>query len=327
MRKVLIVTGVVISLAYASIALAWTAPTAAPPNGNISAPINTGSVEQVKTGSLTNIQLTSVSGAPSPVTNRLYNVGGTLYFNGSPIGGSGSTAVNGSGTANYISKFTGASALGNSQIIDNGAEVGINVTPGPTAKFEVYGPGKSWGGYFTGANSGIYVSNVGTNNWAAQFYSPAYGVYSQAGGVNTPAVQGSSPNGYGGYFSGNIGLYAQGSNSSYGYTGHPSYGGFFSGPHGVYSQNQVGYYTYLDYAGSSWGLYTNGNTYAADYYVAATGQWLSTISNGRAFGGMFTTWAANPYTGGGSCPAGTNLYTGGTYQYGSNYITWYWCGG
>jgi len=43
-----------------------------------------------------------------------------------------------SGTTNYVSKFTGASTLGNSQIFDNGTNVGIGVT-GPNAKLEVGG--------------------------------------------------------------------------------------------------------------------------------------------------------------------------------------------
>jgi hypothetical protein len=325
MRKALMTAGVVASLAYASIALAWTAPTAAPPNGNVAAPLNTGSVEQVKTGPLTNIQLTAGT-APSPVTNKLYNVGGTLYFNGSPVAGGGGSTVSGSGTTNYLPKYSGGTTLANSQVYDNGTDVAIGTTPGAGARLQVYGPGRTWGGYFSGATNGVYSVASDVNGWGGQFVG-GYGVYGSATLSNGSAVRGDAPSGYGGYFMGSTGLYAQGANSSYGYTGHPSYGGFFSGPHGVYSQNQVGYYTYLDYSGSSWGLYTNGNTYAADYYVAATGQWLSSISYGRAFGGMFTTWTGNPYTGGGSCPAGTNLYTGGTYQYGSNYITWYWCGG
>jgi len=45
--------------------------------------------------------------------------------------------VGGSGTTNYISKFTSSSAIGNSQIFDNGTSVGIG-TASPSSKLEVY---------------------------------------------------------------------------------------------------------------------------------------------------------------------------------------------
>jgi hypothetical protein len=302
MRKALITAGVAISLTYASIALAWTAPTASPPNGNVPAPLNTGSAEQVKSGSLTNIQLTSGT-APSPVTNKLYNVGGTLYFNGSPVaGGSGST-VSGSGTANYVSKFTGASTLGNSQIYDDGSVVGINSIPGAAYKFQVNATGKTWAGHFTGAE---------------------YGIYADSSLSNAQAVRGVAPSGYGGYFTGTYGTYASGSNSSYGYIGHPSYGGFFSGPYGLYAQNQVGYYTYLD--NSSWGVLTNGNIYASDVYLAPYNRWLSSVGGGGG-SGYWTSWAA---TGCGSmsllsCNAGyaiTQIQWSSTYTGNCNGTAW-----
>ena len=49
-----------------------------------------------------------------------------------------SSYVTGSGTTNYLPKFTGASALGNSQIFDNGTNVGIG-TASPTALLTVAG--------------------------------------------------------------------------------------------------------------------------------------------------------------------------------------------
>jgi hypothetical protein len=44
--------------------------------------------------------------------------------------------LTGSGTANYIPKWTGSSALGNSTIYDNGTTVGINTTS-PSASYEL----------------------------------------------------------------------------------------------------------------------------------------------------------------------------------------------
>lgn len=46
--------------------------------------------------------------------------------------------VTGTGTTNYLPKFTGASTIGNSQVFDNGTNVGIGTTS-PTAKLDVLG--------------------------------------------------------------------------------------------------------------------------------------------------------------------------------------------
>ena len=46
--------------------------------------------------------------------------------------------ITGTGTSNYLPKFTGTSALGNSSIFDNGTSVGINnITPSASAKLDV----------------------------------------------------------------------------------------------------------------------------------------------------------------------------------------------
>jgi hypothetical protein len=45
--------------------------------------------------------------------------------------------VTGSGTTNYVAKFTGSTAVGNSQIFDNGSSVAINATNSQNAKFYV----------------------------------------------------------------------------------------------------------------------------------------------------------------------------------------------
>ena len=60
-----------------------------------------------------------------------------LMADGSVSTGSGGT-VTGTGTTNYIPKFTGASAIGNSLIYDNGTNVGIGTTS-PTDKLDVNG--------------------------------------------------------------------------------------------------------------------------------------------------------------------------------------------
>ncbi len=131
--------------------------------------------------------------------------------------------------------------------------------------------------------------------------------------------------------SGNLnvsGGYIQAYNSStgnYGLLNYSGYGGYFNGSGGVYSSNPYTY-TYLDYPGSGWGVYTGGwiyaggdvqaggNIYASGYVHTASGIEFpngtvqTTAANG--FGGMYTVWfnngqclAANPYTGSCSCPS------------------------
>ena len=59
------------------------------------------------------------------------------------IGGPGIGTLTGSGTTNYISKFTGSSALGNSLIFDNGTSVGIGTnTPSSSVLLDIVGSAK-----------------------------------------------------------------------------------------------------------------------------------------------------------------------------------------
>ena len=68
-------------------------------------------------------------------TNQLLSVPYALYAANSP-----SVA----GTTNYISKFTGTAALGNSLLFDNGTTLGLNTTtPSSMAKLHVKGAGAS----------------------------------------------------------------------------------------------------------------------------------------------------------------------------------------
>jgi hypothetical protein len=61
---------------------------------------------------------------------------GGIAWEASPGAGS----ISGSGTANKVAKFTGTSAIGNSQITDNGTSVGINQgSPQAANKLEVIG--------------------------------------------------------------------------------------------------------------------------------------------------------------------------------------------
>ena len=64
-----------------------------------------------------------------------------------------------SGTTNYISKFTGASAIGNSLIYDNGTNVGIGTTS-PGGKLHVVGEGI----FDDGTNGRLTFSNASSQN-------------------------------------------------------------------------------------------------------------------------------------------------------------------
>jgi hypothetical protein len=71
--------------------------------------------------------------------------------------------VTGTGTTNFLPKFTGASTIGNSQIIDNGTEVGIGLTPSSGFKLDVG---------FTGTNRSVLrlSSNAANRLAAITFY-------------------------------------------------------------------------------------------------------------------------------------------------------------
>lgn len=136
--------------------------------------------------------------------------------------------VTGSGTVNYLSKFTGASAIGNSQVFDNATSIGIGtVTPTATNKLQVVNPSSSTNQHavhgISGAaasgsitiNSGLYgesstgigVSGVGQANDGVFGYSlsgTAAGVegYNSAAGGAGVMGEGDPAGSFGGYFDG-----------------------------------------------------------------------------------------------------------------------------
>ena len=75
---------------------------------------------------------------PSNNDGLFYNSSTSLWENKSIATALGYTPLSGSGTTNYVPKFTGSTALGNSLIYDNGTNVGIG-TASPTAKLSVAG--------------------------------------------------------------------------------------------------------------------------------------------------------------------------------------------
>ena len=133
------------------VAKAWTEPSAVAPGGNtVGAPINTGINSQIKTGMITSSSLNSFSFCLPGVAPS----GGCI--SAWPSGGSG---LSGTGTTNYISKWTGAAALGNSQIVDDGTNVGIGTTS-PAHKLDVNGD-ISTSGNFT--KTGVILGDADGN--------------------------------------------------------------------------------------------------------------------------------------------------------------------
>lgn len=95
--------------------------------------------------SLVDLSLSSIANATIDTDRFIVSDGGTIkYRTGaevlSDIGGQSALTnpITGTGTTNYVSKFTSATTLGNSQLFDNGTNVGIGTTT-PTQKLEVFG--------------------------------------------------------------------------------------------------------------------------------------------------------------------------------------------
>jgi len=158
----IIIIGIIFGLGV-GLVKAWVEPKESPPNGNLPAPINVGSLGQTKTGGL--ILNTGGAAYGLIVDNGSVGIGvrdpsQKLDVNGYVKGrtglcigddcrtawpsGGGGGGVAGSGSANYISKWTGSTSIGNSIIYDNGTNVGIGTT-NPSQKLDVNGYVKGTG--------------------------------------------------------------------------------------------------------------------------------------------------------------------------------------
>src|SRR5581483_1847792 len=132
--KFAIITLGVLSLSAVALA-AWSGPPAGSPPSNCTtgtpgcdAPVNVGSSAQIKSGSFgtltgaisthNGLLMDSLTADPAITSNNLYNKNGNLYWNGSQVSLGGST-IGGAGAVNYLTKWTAASTLGNSNVSDN----------------------------------------------------------------------------------------------------------------------------------------------------------------------------------------------------------------
>ena len=71
-------------------------------------------------------------GTPGTTTDALYNVGGSLYFNGSEVGGGGGGTIGGTVSAGYIPYASSGDTLANALLFTSGAteSMYIGATPG-----------------------------------------------------------------------------------------------------------------------------------------------------------------------------------------------------
>jgi len=132
-----------------------------------------------------NIPTYTLSGLGGVPTTRTLTINGTSFDLSADRTWTISTGPTGSGTTNYISKWTSSTALGNSQIFDNGTSVGIG-TASPGTKltmfgtnpvFRVQGDGSS---YYGGIDFYSSVSGSNRLNGSIGQYD-ANGLYIAAG--------------------------------------------------------------------------------------------------------------------------------------------------
>ena len=266
-------------------ALAWTTPPASPPNSNVSAPLNVGSIVQTKTGPLlitNNLQLGAAGGSylnfGATAGNAGYGVAdfsGILKFKNSggvwndlstiinnyltlgPVtsvkfadGTTQSTAASGGGisggSAGFVPKYSSATALAPSLIQDNGTLVGIGITPS-LGKLHV--DGGTGTGVWGDSSSGVGIHGDSTSNIGVYGTSASnVGVYGASAGAN-------------------IGVYGQAAANYgvYGRTLSATYGGVIGYSGNAATYGILGYANAYSFYGNST-VYTAGNMNAAGYF-------------------------------------------------------------
>jgi|688.fasta_scaffold13570_8 hypothetical protein len=108
----------------------------------------------------------TVSGGGSLQVDGNVNINGVFQINGTTIGGGGGSGVTGSGTTNYVTKWTGASTIGNSGIYDAGGIIGIGTNSPAMSASASQG---------LNINNATYIqlrlsSNVGSNSAGMEFF-------------------------------------------------------------------------------------------------------------------------------------------------------------
>ena len=130
----------------------------------------------------------------SPGLNKILTsdtVGLATWKTASELGLAGGLV--GTGSTNYVAKFTGAGALGNSQIVDNGTSVGIG-TASPPSGVKLAVNSNNQGGIYADTTNGTAISGTAQGTGASSVSVGVYGSISP-GSVGTSAA---------GFFSGRL---------------------------------------------------------------------------------------------------------------------------
>jgi hypothetical protein len=188
--------------------------------------------------------------------NYVYGINASGWKCRAEQGGGGISGIGGSGTANYLSKFTATSTLGNSQIFDNGTNVGIGII-NPSQRLEV-------AGYIKG--TGICIGNDCKTSWPTG-----------AGGLPS-GRSGQTLRHDGKEWVANSLIYNDGTNVGIGTTNPGNYKLYIKGDHyytlGVESSNELG--TWVEIKNSRSGGMSNLRFMDNDGVfglIAATKQW------------------------------------------------------
>lgn len=129
--------------------------------------VNSKRFDFLSDGALNMFDMSSAPSTPTSGYGKLYSRGDTLRYKndaGTEFTMGTGGGITGSGTTNYLPKWTGASALGNSLIYDNGTNVGIGTTS-PVSKFEVPGSQTNSSGKFGSFELQTYAVN---NAWLGE---------------------------------------------------------------------------------------------------------------------------------------------------------------
>ncbi|CAB5217015.1 hypothetical protein UFOVP198_45 [uncultured Caudovirales phage] len=219
--------------------------------------------------------------------------------------------VTGTGTTNYLPKFTGSSTIGNSIVFDDGTNVGIGTTS-PSAKLHING-GRTLA--ITGNEN--YSLGIGRESNTNAYYLGVHStsspnlLFSNNAGTTNMTLD----------YSGNLGLGVTPSawGSIFRAEQIGNNGGFLASRTDGINQIQLGVNGYFD--GTNW-IYTTSE-YASRYYQASGAHYWSTAASGTAGNAISFTQAMTLFSDGNlglgtSTNAGYKLDVNGTGRFSGN---------